>query len=429
MLNMTTEVLILNKQAVVLAADSAVTTSPATNGEHPRYSKNANKLFELSHNGNVAIMIYGGAQIDAVPWELAIKLFRSNLGASSLPTLDLYLEQFLSYIRANATLFGAALLDSHTDVRFTLAVKHVLSLTADRDRSIFDVKAPIAARQGAWATVAADINVDLSAKQVLPSLSVTALNTALANINARVPGVIAQLGAEQELEAIDATLLTELAIRAMYTMGDSFLSSTGIVVAGYGDQDIFPGFRTVEVYGHIGTELLVKEEKKFHVTHTETSMIQGLAQKSMIDVFTDGFGFSLWRVIRDQNRKSMVKFVDELTSNGATIPQAAVDATLEAVHKEFMSGWTRENYRRNWQPLKDVLSYLSVQEMAHLAETLLTLESLKERVTSSSESVGGPIDVAAITKSEGLVWLKRKHFFNAEVNPRYFARLHHSLNP
>lgn len=87
-----------------------------------------------------------------------------------------------------------------------------------------------------------------------------------------------------------------------------------------------------------------------------------------------------------------------------------------------MSEWQRENYLVNFAPLRAVLGGLSIQEMAHLGENLLTLESLKERVTSPSESVGGPIDIAAITKAEGLVWIKRKHFFDAELNLKYIKR-------
>lgn len=82
---MTSEVLILNKRAVVLGADSAVTTS---GGEHPRYSKSANKIFEVSRNGSVAAAIYGSANIDLVPWELALKLFRSHLGATTFGSVS-----------------------------------------------------------------------------------------------------------------------------------------------------------------------------------------------------------------------------------------------------------------------------------------------------------------------------------------------------
>jgi hypothetical protein len=64
-----------------------------------------------------------------------------------------------------------------------------------------------------------------------------------------------------------------------------------------------------------------------------------------------------------------------------------------------------------------------VDEMAGLAETLINLQSLKEKVTKPSETVGGPVDVAIVTKSEGLVWAKRKHFFDAALNSRYMLRL------
>jgi hypothetical protein len=73
-------------------------------------------------------------------------------------------------------------------------------------------------------------------------------------------------------------------------------------------------------------------------------------------------------------------------------------------------------------PLRRVLSVLPVDEMAELAETLINLQSLKEKVTKRSESVGGPVDVAVITKSEGMVWVKRKHYFDVELNSRYLAR-------
>ena len=68
-------------------------------------------------------------------------------------------------------------------------------------------------------------------------------------------------------------------------------------------------------------------------------------------------------------------------------------------------------------------SYLdNLREMVHLAETLIVLQSLKERITTHSESVGGPVDIAVITKAEGLVWIKRKHYFEADRNLPYVMR-------
>jgi hypothetical protein len=37
-----------------------------------------------------------------------------------------------------------------------------------------------------------------------------------------------------------------------------------------------------------------------------------------------------------------------------------------------------------------------------------------------AETVGGPIDVAVISKGDGFVWIKRKHYFKAELNHQFF---------
>jgi len=38
------------------------------------------------------------------------------------------------------------------------------------------------------------------------------------------------------------------------------------------------------------------------------------------------------------------------------------------------------------------------------------------------ETVGGPIDVAVISKGEGFVWIKRKYYFEKEINPHFIAK-------
>jgi hypothetical protein len=73
-------------------------------------------------------------------------------------------------------------------------------------------------------------------------------------------------------------------------------------------------------------------------------------------------------------------------------------------------------------PLKRAIGMLSIGELAELAETLVSIESLKERVTRPSDSVSGPIDVAVVSKSDGFIWIKRKHYFDPSLNSRYFSR-------
>ncbi len=88
-----------------------------------------------------------------------------------------------------------------------------------------------------------------------------------------------------------------------------------------------------------------------------------------------------------------------------------------------MEGWIHDVSRVHLLPLLDIVGGLSLEELGELADTLVMLESLKEKVTYRTQSVGGPIDVALITKSDGLVWIKRKLYFDASLNHRYLARI------
>jgi hypothetical protein len=36
------------------------------------------------------------------------------------------------------------------------------------------------------------------------------------------------------------------------------------------------------------------------------------------------------------------------------------------------------------------------------------------------ESVGGPVDVAVISKGDGFIWIKRKHYFSPDLNSQFF---------
>lgn len=77
---------------------------------------------------------------------------------------------------------------------------------------------------------------------------------------------------------------------------------------------------------------------------------------------------------------------------------------------------------QNSQPIMSIVESLPKDELAEMAEALVNLTSLKRRVTPEAETVGGPIDVAVISKGDGLIWIKRKHYFSPELNFRYFNR-------
>ena len=74
-------------------------------------------------------------------------------------------------------------------------------------------------------------------------------------------------------------------------------------------------------------------------------------------------------------------------------------------------GSRRENFRSS-------VSVLPMAEMSDLARHLVKTESDLMKWTSYENTVGGPIEVAQITKEDGFMWVDTKQVFDPSKNPR-----------
>jgi hypothetical protein len=109
---MTAEIAIMNKTAVALAADSAVTIDQVKGS---KIFNTVNKLFTLSKYHPVGIMIYGNANFMEVPWESIIKIYRSDLGKQKFPTLIAYAENFIMIFNTPSACGGVKSGDIYRD--------------------------------------------------------------------------------------------------------------------------------------------------------------------------------------------------------------------------------------------------------------------------------------------------------------------------
>jgi hypothetical protein len=64
-----------------------------------------------------------------------------------------------------------------------------------------------------------------------------------------------------------------------------------------------------------------------------------------------------------------------------------------------------------------VLPAMPLQDAIDLAEFMVDLTINFSRFAPGAPTVGGPIEVAAISKHEGFRWIKRKYYFRRELNP------------
>ncbi|MHB1628970.1 MAG: hypothetical protein ACYCVB_11475 [Bacilli bacterium] len=101
--------------------------------------------------------------------------------------------------------------------------------------------------------------------------------------------------------------------------------------------------------------------------------------------------------------------------------KGALEKQSMAIYKQL----TRDirNFRRSTfvNGTLNAVSVLPKDELAEMAESLINLTSLRRRMSPDAETVGGPVDVAVISKGDGLIWMRRKHYFKSELNYAFFG--------
>ena len=420
---MTSEVVLMNRQAVALAADSATTVSYWADGERKtRYFKGANKIFNLSKHQPIGLMTYDSANVQGVPWEILIKSFRDEIADNSYPTVKEYAENLFLYIERNSTLF------SHD-----YQVKQFMAETVNAGLYIFvsvvHDKKYESARTAATKRKASDsalrkIERDIKRAGQIGNLTKEEVDEAVNKYLDSAQEEFSEYKAIKEHQnTIDISKIAELSIRSVFSPAVPNSEKTGIVVVGYGEGDYFPVMLEYSCYGIILGKFVYEEKGEEIIDPENTSVVSPFAQGDMIRTFIFGVSPDAIRNIDSLFGKALQGFCKELEEAGHLAPDKKLTDIIASTRESYSSDLLGRQLKSHSWPLRNAVGMLPIDELAELAETLVSLESLKERVTRESESVSGPVDVAVISKSDGFIWIKRKHYFNSELNPRFFSRL------
>jgi hypothetical protein len=420
---MTAEVAIMNQHALVFAADSATTVTMWAKGEKQvRYFKGANKLFQLSKLHPVGLMINGSASLQDVPWELIVKEFRKTLSGNSYPKLVDYAHQFFEFTKNHSGLFPE---QARNDFFYRAVMQALESQVVAIFKTASVAEASDDQREKVILNLVQEkINYYKSNSPTQP--------VAQPDIDAAVAAHTVEVQARIESEVrrtggVDLKIsreLAELAIRAMMFEYTTYLSNTGVVIGGYGEEEFFPSFEVFDCFGFLDRHFVaVRQDTSKAIKSDVAAAIEPFATTSMINTFRMGMGPDVFSIVRKATRNALTELAEKLRLQLA--PEGTIEnlqGLIDGVEASCQKEWFHTTVGEHYGPLSRVVGSLPIADMAALAKSLIELQSLKERVTDSSESVSGPIDVAAITKHDGFVWIERKHYFKPELNPRFFLR-------
>ncbi|MGB3907323.1 MAG: hypothetical protein WBL02_02690 [Methanomethylovorans sp.] len=136
-----------------------------------------------------------------------------------------------------------------------------------------------------------------------------------------------------------------------------------------------------------------------------------------IDPFVFEFSISFLMEALKEFTEIMLKAGDK---NANETHAFQMNSNIEKIVNGFISNMNYIQQKYYISPITNVVSVLPKDELASMAESLINLTSFKRKVSLDAETVGGPIDVAVISKGDGFIWIKRKHYFESELNPLYF---------
>ena len=416
---MSAGICIMNRNAIALAADSAVTV-----GDHAAIHNSANKLFSLSRIAPVGVIVYANASLMTVPIEIIVKQYKKQLGDKVFPKLKDYVDDFLRYLEAESSFF-----------RFDLNEQsYVLQVFSD-------LMCGLLGDYNNFKAIAQKNSGKPLDEEELRKIATDAVNSTITLVNSikkrteydygkYIEGKYLSLFIELVKKDENLQFLTDEQIQEackktceLYDTDFDRGGYVGVAIAGYGEDEIYPHLVHLHIGGVINNKLKYSVVESAEISENNTAYIAPLAQTDVMQTFlfgiNDQFITDLSNEIPKQIDACLNSIDDSFFASGK---KSVVHAQMNNVTGRIIQHMTetaRNNYMR---PIIQSVASLPIEELALLAESMINITSLRRKVAIDRNigTVGGPIDVSIISKGDGFIWLKRKHYFDRKYNPQYF---------
>jgi hypothetical protein len=424
---MTAEIAILNREAVAIAADSAATLSTESG---QKILSSANKIFSLSKTQPVGIMIFGSALLMHIPWETIIKMYRRWLGDKSFSTLKEYGNSFIQFLKQNKKLFPQE--QQRRYINFTInsyyyhfktnilkeiennnnnghqissqEIEKLIDVLTDKDFQIWNE---------------AETNIKNISKKISDFLT---------KYKKIIENAYSDTFEDLPISNKSKKILLKIAALLFFTFPNNIKknSTSGVVITGFGNSQIFPSIVSYSIEGIADNILKYKESVNKSIDHKNIASIIPFAQSEMVHTFINGIHPRSKIIYSDILEKTLSK-LPEIIIDGLSCNTNEKKDLLDKIHKITLANLKKgKDFIEEIQaemfvnPIMDIVTYLPKNDLANMAESLVNLTCLRKKISTDDDTVGGPIDVAVISKGDGFIWIKRKHYFSPDLNKQYF---------
>ncbi len=368
----------MNQDVIALAADSAITV------DSEKTYNGVNKIFMLSNDPPMGIMIFGLAKFENISMETLIKEYSKKTDFEKLKNIINIKKDFLEYL---------------SKVTPTTRIDEFLDYHLENFKEELNQQKNICGEKEFYEFIKDFSNVEIfeSLKNAFESEKYTKKF-------------------EKLIKEYDETKININNLKKCFC---SYITniSTGVIIAGFNKEDMFPSCVSFNIIGNINDKILYCNMGT-KLNYSEP-LILPFAQTDVISTYLSGIDEN----IEDQLKQEFEQLIKIYTSK---IYNAQSTKELEEVNdiKKLLINKFNDNInilkKDFYLPILETVDSLPKEELGNLASTMIEITSLKRKIDSNLESVGGNIDVALISKGDGFIWKKRTPYFNPKLNPQYF---------
>ena len=414
---MTSQLILANGFGVAVASDSAVTL-----GNQIRTYEDAEKIHPLEDPHRLAVLQSGSVSLLGMPVGVMLEDWRNSLGARQR-TVEGYRDNFLTWLQDNLNNWttsterdGRAWWGLDAELRHLGAAVEEAVSPIPEEKHLEEALRIIRERtEEASEFEIFDHDLFAMADELLDRLSQEGVDgrPPLSELFERWFGDFSSDEINQEVHRFCKVLIGRVDTVPNRT-------STFLAFVGYGANDLLPHMSATWLEGAVGNHVCHRlwPVEKAEPWGSSYAMIRPLAQRNMIDQVLYGWDR---RLLEDATEATFERTKGEerkpadppLTTGGDDIRGDQGDAA-----DQYDAAGTEEDWRtalmdktrdlawqRSGKLAFETIASLPLSSLASAAGSLVTIQNLAQNIRGELPTVGGQINVATITVSNGFQWV------------------------
>jgi hypothetical protein len=401
----TAQVVLMNKFAVALASDSVVSQDQGNNNF--RTLATSEKIIRLSGEHDVAIMVSGNLALRGYPFEVLVWEWSKTL-MGRLPSVADYLPSFIAWLEVRPELQE----DSAEEEYFVDLIDGTLQKIwngSDDLKTIGEVSQDSSAAE-AFLEFVKDWDRYAKSRRAFPGWSEEFSSKLTKNkYSDIVDSRINYWFDDRPIAATSRNLIASICETLPAWATSEFY--TELVVTGFGNDELLPKMSAIGLFGILSGVARHNEIEVISIG-SRPGFFRFFGQWDASMQFIRGLDSGIQETVVD----FMERYVRTLVSTQSMFIEDEGDEDLELfisekvrVARSELEDLIREQSKEKFEgPLMQVISMSPEADLARMARSLIEIQSIRQSINQITPTVGGPIDVAVISKTNSFRWVRHK---------------------